>query len=65
MTKPEKFTNKHLSIEVVEHATAIDVKWEGRSIDRDPGKFISPILIKVLEMAGAMNKRIFIGPKRA
>ena len=60
MMKPEKYTNTHLSIEVIEHETTIDVKWEGKSIDREPGKFISPILVKVLEMASALNKRIFM-----
>jgi hypothetical protein len=60
MMKPEKYTNTHLSIEVIEQETTIDVKWEGKSIDREPGKFISPILVKVLEMASALNKRIFM-----
>ena len=58
MIKPEKYTNKYLSIEVIEHETTIDVKWEGKSIEREPAKFISPILVKVLEMASALNKRI-------
>ena len=58
MRTPEKYTNKHLSIEIVESQTGIEVKWDGKSIDREPGKFISPILVKVLEMAGTMNKRI-------
>ncbi len=58
MIKAEKYTNKHLSIEVVENEMTIDVKWEGKSIDREPGKFISPILVKVLEMASTLNKRI-------
>ncbi len=58
MIKAEKYTNKHLSIEVVENEMTIDVKWEGKSIDREPGRFISPILVKVLEMASALNKRI-------
>jgi hypothetical protein len=54
----KKYSNKHLSIEVAENQTSIDVKWDGKSIDREPSKFISPILVKVLEMAGTMNKRI-------
>ena len=58
MIKPEKYTNQYLSIEVIEHETTIDVKWEGKSIDREPSKFISPVLVKVLQMAGALNKRI-------
>ena len=58
MMNPEKFTNNNLSIEVIEHDASIDVKWEGKSIDREPSLFISPILVKVLEMASALNKRI-------
>ncbi len=58
MMKPEKYANKDLSIEVVENRTTIEVKWDGKSIDREPSKFISPILVKVLEMAATMNKRI-------
>ena len=58
MMTPEKYTNKDLSIEVVENQTSIDVKWDGKSIDREPSKFISPILVKVLGMAATMNKRI-------
>ena len=49
MMTPEKYTNKDLSIEVVENQT---------SIDREPSKFISPILVMVLQMAATMNKRI-------
>ena len=58
MKKPEKYTNQYLSIEVIEHEATIDVKWEGKSIDREPSKFISPVLVKVLQMAGTLNKRI-------
>ena len=58
MMKAKKYTNNNLSIEVIEHEDAINVKWEGKSIDREPGKFISPILVKVTEMASTLNKRI-------
>ena len=60
MKKPEIFTNKFLTIQVVEHENSIDVSWEGKSVDREPSKFISPILVKVLEMAGDLNKRIIM-----
>ena len=60
MKKPELFTNKFLSIQVVEHENSIDVRWEGKSVDREPSKFISPILVKVLEMASDLNKRIIM-----
>jgi len=60
MKKPELFTNKLLTIRVVEHENSIDVSWKGKSVDREPSKFISPILVKVLEMAGDLNKRIIM-----
>ena len=58
MEDKEKFTAKLLSIEVNETDTSIDVKWLGKSVDRQPSKFISPILVKVLNMASTANKRI-------
>jgi len=60
MKKPELFTNNFLTIQVVEHKDTIDVRWEGKSVDREPSKFISPILVKVLEMASELNKRIIM-----
>jgi len=60
MKKPKSFTNNSLTIQVVEHQNSIDVKWEGTSIDRQPSTFISPILVKVLEMASDLNKRIIM-----
>ncbi len=60
MKKSKLFTNKSLTIQVVEHEDSIDVKWEGKSVDREPSTFISPILVKVLEMAGDLNKRIIM-----
>ena len=60
MMKPEKYTNKYLTIEVIENESTIDVNWEGKSIDREPSKFVSPILVKVLDMASALNKRIIM-----
>jgi len=60
MNKSKRFTNNSLTIKVVEHADSIDVKWEGKSVDRKPSIFISPILVKVLEMASDLNKRIIM-----
>ena len=60
MKKSKQFTNNSLTIQVVEHEDSIEVKWEGKSVDREPSVFISPILIKVLEMASDLNKRIIM-----
>lgn len=60
MKKEQTYTNNHLTIQVVEQDTTIEVKWEGKSIDREPAQFISPILIQVLNAASEMNKRIIL-----
>ncbi len=58
MAKEKTYTNNYLTIQVVEQDAQIDVKWEGKSIDREPAKFLSPILIQVLKAASGRNKRI-------
>jgi len=60
MENQEIFSSKLMSIEVCETATSIDVKWLGKSVDREPSKFISPVLLKVMKMAGVLNKRIIM-----
>jgi len=56
--KEREYTNRLLSIRVVEKDTAIDVKWDGKSTEREPAKFISPILVDVLKLASDKDKRI-------
>ena len=58
--KEREYTNRLLSIRVVEKDTAIDVKWDGKSTEREPAKFISPILVDVLKLASDKNKRIIM-----
>ena len=60
MNNEQEYTENALTIQVVEQDVTIDVKWRGKSIDREPTKFVSPILIKVLNMASEMNKRIIM-----
>ena len=60
MNKEKQYTNNMLTIKVIEQDTTIDVKWQGKSIDREPSKFLAPILIKVFNAASEMNKRIIM-----
>ncbi|MFH2131698.1 MAG: hypothetical protein ABIK68_15095 [bacterium] len=55
---PEVFENNLLKITLQENKDAIEVKWNGKSTDRDPGAFISPILLNVLELSSRDNKAI-------
>ncbi len=58
MSKQKVHASTHLTITVDENDTSIKVIWKGKSIDREPSKFISPILVEVLDSAYSLNKRI-------
>lgn len=45
--------DKHLIIEVTEAPGAINLHWRGRSSDREPGRFVVPILTEALQRAAA------------
>lgn len=60
MENKEIFSAELLTIEVFETFNSIEVIWLGKSIDRHPSKFISPVLVKVLNMAAVVNKRVIM-----
>ena len=60
MGKAESFVSDLLKIEVEENNDCIMSKWTGKSIDRNPGKFITPILVNVLKKSSDRNKRIIL-----
>ena len=41
------FTNNFLQIKMTEDEDSIRLAWSGKSVDREPGKFISPILLEM------------------
>ncbi len=48
MKQPEIFESSLLKITLQESDKQIDVKWNGKSADRDPSIFLTPILLNVL-----------------
>jgi hypothetical protein len=48
MSDDREYTSNTLTLRVVDRADAIEVSWLGRSSDRDPGKFLDPILTPLL-----------------
>lgn len=58
MEQPEIFENNLLKITVQNEKDQIEVKWNGKSVERDPGTFITPILLNVLELSSSSNKVI-------
>jgi hypothetical protein len=60
MDYPEVYENNLLKITLQEAEKTIEVKWNGKSVERDPSIFIMPILLKVLEMSSESGKAIRI-----
>jgi hypothetical protein len=60
MGTKEVFVNGALKIEVKVNNGTITVNWTGKSIDRKPDKFISPILVDVCKLCSNDDKRIIL-----
>lgn len=58
--KKELFVSNLLKIEVEEKGASINIKWSGMSIDRQPGKFITPILVNVIKKSSDLNKKVIL-----
>jgi len=60
MSNIEKYTSNQLTIEVEENHSEINIKFKGRSTERDPSAFISPILQESLHNSNKFNKKIIM-----
>ena len=62
MTEREKetFVGNLLKIELKEEKDAINISWSGKSVDREPGKFITPILVNAIRRSSGLNKKIIL-----
>lgn len=60
MGNAEIFTSNLLSLEVKENETSINIKWTGVSIEREPSKFVTPILVNAIKNSSDRNKRIIL-----
>jgi len=60
MGKRESFVSNLLRIEVQEDNDSIVAYWSGKSVDRNPGKFINPILVGILHKSSDLKKRIIL-----
>ena len=56
----ETFVSNLLKIELEEKKDAIKISWSGKSIDREPGKFITPILVNAIRRSSGLNKKIVL-----
>ena len=56
----EKFTSHFLTLEKIVGDTSITIRFIGKSNERNPSKFISPILSDVLHQSDSGNKEIIL-----
>lgn len=60
MGERESFVSNLLRIELQENSDSIVAFWTGKSVDRNPGKFITPILVDLLRRSNDFKKRIIL-----
>ena len=58
MEEKERHSLKALTVEILEDGDSIKVFWQGRSTERNPGIFLTPILTEVAERASEGEKKI-------
>lgn len=60
MASPTTHTENALSIDVVDEPGELRLVWRGKSQDREPGRFLMPLLLKALADSGANNQRLVL-----
>jgi len=58
MAKSKTYTQQMLTIEIAEGDDTINAVWRGKSIDREPAKFITPILTQMVKTSSGTRKRV-------
>jgi hypothetical protein len=58
MSEAKTFTNNLLTLEVRENNNAINIRWTGKSVDREPTNFITPILVDAIRKSSDHDKRV-------
>jgi len=60
MGKTEIFTSNLLRLEVKENEISFSIKWKGISIEREPTRFIAPILTNIIKKSSDRNKSVVL-----
>lgn len=60
LNNTEKFASHFLTLEKIVGDTSITIRFIGKSNERNPSKFISPILSDVLHQSDSGNKEIIL-----
>ena len=60
MDQIKTYSNNLLKIEIKEDKDTLVARWTGKSTDREPGKFITPILMDTIKEASDKNLRVIM-----
>jgi hypothetical protein len=58
MGEAQTFINNLLILEVRENNNSINIRWAGKSVEREPAKFITPILVDAIRKSSDHDKRV-------
>ena len=58
MGEAKTFTNNLLTLEVRENNNSIHIRWTGKSVEREPSNFITPILVDAIRKSSDHDKRV-------
>ena len=58
--KKKSYSNNLLQVDLMETDDSIITEWSGKSVDRNPSKFITPLLANLLERNGNSEKTLIL-----
>jgi len=58
MEQTKTYSSNLLNIEIMEDKDSLIAKWTGKSTDREPGKFITPILMDAIKEGSDKSLRV-------
>jgi hypothetical protein len=64
MAETKTFANNALEIKVTENDEAIQLAWSGKSTDREPGRFLAPILMDIIKQSTELGKKVVLDFRR-
>jgi len=60
MARSKIHVSSLLTIAVREDSEAVIATWDGKSIEREPGKFITPLLLRLIKRCSENDKRLIL-----
>ena len=54
----ETHTEKNLTVDLNNGEGEVVLSWKGKSHDREPGRFLMPLLTRALQLSNGANKRL-------